>query len=356
MSAKLYKEHYDNSKLINSVDADGNRPAFYIVCSRERGPGKTFSFCKLLYENFTEKGEKFILLTRNMGDLGNIASGVFDGYLSYAHPEVSMSEKIQMKGVFSKIFVSTGTGEEQKTEECGYVIPIRAADQIKKISSLFYDATSFYFDEFQPMSNSTYLKDELGLLYNIYKSVARGDGSAIRYMPVYMASNTITLGNPYFEGLGLNGAIQSNTRFYRGHGVVFENCVVEGLADAHKASAIDTAMSKYLSRKGSNVWINDDDSLVTRTNGWGRPIYTCTLIYNNERLGVYLYPDVGFRYISRTYDKGCKYEYNLTLEGDLNYPLLRVTPFLNKLKQEFFKGVVRVQDAGLQSMLMQIFG
>ena len=53
--AKLYKNHYDNTKLINSVDADGNKPAFYIVCSRERGPGKTFSFSKLLYEFMIER-------------------------------------------------------------------------------------------------------------------------------------------------------------------------------------------------------------------------------------------------------------------------------------------------------------
>ena len=354
--SKLYHKHYDNSKLINSLDADGNRPAFYIVCSRERGPGKTFSFSKLLFENFTEKNEKFILLTRNMGDLGNVASGIFDGYLQVEHPEITLEEKIQMKGVFSKIYSVSGKKEEQVKTECGYVVPIRAADQIKKISSLFYDASSFYFDEFQPMSNSTYLKDELGLVYNIYKSIARGDGSAIRYMPIYMASNTITLGNPYFEGLGLNGAIQSNTKFYKGHGVVFENCVVEGLADAHKESAIDRAMSRYLERKSSNVWINDNSSLVEKPNNWGRSSYTCTLMYNGQKLGVYMYPIIGYRYISRTYDKNSQYEYNLTLDGELNYPLLRTTPFLETLRKEFFRGLVRVQDVGLQNMLMEIFG
>lgn len=355
--AKLYQNHYDNTKLINSLDANGNKPAFYIVCSRERGPGKTFSFSKLLYENFTDKEEKFILLTRNMADLGNVASGIFDGYLQFEHPDVSMSERIQMKGAFSKVYINTGTGEDAKSTECGYVIPISACDKIKKISSLFYDASSFYFDEFQPLNNSTYLKDELGLVYNIYKSVARGEGSAIRYMPLYMASNTITLGNPYFEGLGLNGAIQSNTRFYRGEGVVFENCVVEGLAEAHKESAIDTAMKKYLSRKGDNVWINDDNSLVEKPAGWGRATYICTLMYNGTMFGVYFYGNIGFYYLSRTYDKNSTYVYNLTLDGGrLNYPLLKSTPFLDTLKKQFFRGMVRVQDPGLQNILMEVFG
>lgn len=354
--AKLYKEHYDNTQLVNALDADGLQPAFRIVCSRLRGPGKTYSFSKLLYTNFLEKGEKFILLTRNQGDLGDVASGIFDGYLQMEHPEVNMYEKIAMKGVFSKVYSETGTGDNKETSECGYVVPIRAADQIKKISSLFYDAASFYFDEFQPMNNSTYLKDELGLVYNIYKSIARGEGHATRYMPIYMASNTITLGNPYFEGLGLNGAIQSNTRFYRGHGVVFENCEVEGLAEEHANSPIDRAMTPYLKRRGNNMWINDNNSLVCKPKDWGRGRYSCTIIYNNQKLGVYMYPAAGLRYISRTYDKTCQYEYNLTLDGELNYPLLKTTPFLDTLKKEFFRGIVRVQDSGLQSMLMEVFG
>lgn len=354
--SRKYQGHYDNTVLINSLDKNGNKPAFFIVCSKERGPGKTFSFCKLLYNNFEEKKEKFILLTRNMGDLGNVASGVFDGYLQVEHPEVTLEEKIQMKGVFSKIYVVKGTGENQSRQECGYVIPIRACDAIKKISSLFYDATAFYFDEFQPMNNQTYLKDELGLLYNVYKSVARGEGSAIRYMPVYMASNTITLGNPYFEGFGLNKAIQSNTKFYRGEGVVFENCEVEGLAEAHKASPIDTAMKTYLAKRGDNVWLNDNNSLVSKPDKWGRGRYVCTLIYNNNRLGVYSYDMVGLRFISRKVDSSCQYVYNLTLDGELNIPLLKTTPFLDTLKKEFFKGMVRVNDNSLQNMLMDIFG
>lgn len=355
--AKQYKNHYDNTRLINSLDADGNRPAFYIVCSRERGPGKTFSFAKLLYNNFVSDGSKFILLTRNQGNLGDIAPGVFDGFLQVEHPDVTIEEKIQMKGVFSRIYMVKGTGDKITKDECGYVIPLRAADAIKKISSLFYDATAFYFDEFQPTSKSSYLKDELDLLYSIYKSVARGNGSAIRYMPVYMASNTISLGNPYFSGFNLNGAIQSNTKFYKGHGVVFENCEVTGLAEAHKSSAIDIAMARHLSLRGDNTWLNDDGTLVEKPMNWGRGIYICTLLYNSQSLGVYEYIDVDRIYISRTYDKNSKYVYALTLEnGALNYPVLRVTPYLDTLKQNFFKGKVRVQDSGLQSMLMDVFG
>lgn len=355
--AYVYKEHYDNTYLVNSLDKNGNKPAFFIVCSKHRGPGKTFSFSKLLYNNFVERGEKFILLTRNKGDLGDVAQGVLNSYLNYAMPDVSVYEKIQMKGVFSRIYATSGKGEETETNEIGYVIPLRSCDQIKKISSLFYDATAFFFDEFQPMQNGTYLKDEVKLLYNIYKSVARGDGSATRYMPIYLSSNTIDISNPYFEKLRLTKAIQSNTRFYRGEGVVFENVVVDGLAEKHSSEPIDIALSEMLEedKSSSNLWLNDANSLVCKNDGWGNGTYICTLIYDNEKIGVYKYMEVGMYYVNRKVDNNCTYVYNTNLNGNLNLPMLKNTPIMLRLKDSFYKGLIRCSDSGIQKILVDIF-
>lgn len=354
--AKKYDQHYDCTKLITSLDADGEVPCFFVVCSKLRGPGKTFQFSKLMIEHFLENGEKFILLTRNKGDLGSVAPGILDSYVSYAHPEWSVTETIQMKSVYSKVTLSMGEGEDVQKKDIGYVIPIRAADQIKKISSLFYDCWCFYFDEFQPMDRSTYLKDEVDLLLNIYKSIARGGGSAVRYMPIFMASNTINLGNPYFTALGLNRGIQSNTRFYKGHGVLFENCDVSGLAEMHSNSAVERALAPHLARKGDNMWIGDNDSLVAKPDGWGRALYVATLVYNNEKFGVRYYDQIGYTYISHTVDETCQYVYNLTLEGDLNVPLLKISKMVDTLKKRFFAGLIRVSDGGIQNMLMDVFG
>lgn len=354
--SKKYKEHYDATKLLNTLDANGEKPCFYIVCSHERGPGKTFQFSKLLIERFLEDGSKFILLTRKMGDLGNIAPGILDGYLQYAHKDLSVSEKIAPSKIFSRVALTRGTGEDAEHSDCGYVISLRACDDIKKISSMFYDTWCFYFDEFQPLDNQTYLKNEIDCLYHIYKSIARGDGSAIRYMPVFMASNTITLGNPYFNAFGLNKFIQSNTRFFRGDGVVFENCEVEGLGEQHKKSALDRALKNHLDKKGNNVWINDSDALVCKPDDWGRGTYLCTLKYMGDDIGV-LYYGNGITYLSRKVDKMNPNVYALTLENNtLNIPLLRTRNYLDILRTNFFNGTVRVQDSALQSMLMDIFG
>ena len=357
--AKVYHEHYNCEKLVNSLDKNGDKPAFFIVCSKERGPGKTYSFSKKLIERFLDTGDKFILLTRNKGDIGSIAAGIMDGYLVNEHPEYTVSEKSQMKDTYARVYLShiekdDQGKDKQVNEECGYVIPIRSADKIKKISSLFYDAWCFYFDEFQPFSDP-YLKDEVDLLYNIYKSIARGEGHATRYMPVFLASNTITLGNPYFEAFDLNKHIQSNTKFYKGDGVIYERCEVEGLAEEHPGTAIDRALRVHRSRKGDNTWIMDDNSLVEKPDSWGRGYYICTLKYKGQAFGLLDYPMVGMQYVTRKIDKSCQYIYNTTKDGGaLNLPLLKQCPVFVRLKKYFFDGQVRCQDGSLQRTIIDI--
>lgn len=357
--AKLYTEHYNNEKLLAAKDKNGDDPAFRIVCSAERGPGKTYSFSKTLIQRFLETGDKFILLTRHKGDIGAIAAGIMDGYLVQEMPEYTVCEKSQMKDTFARVYLSHIEKDENDkdkmvSEECGYVIPINSADKIKKISSLFYDAWCFYFDEFQPFSDS-YLKDEVDLLYNIYKSIARGEGHATRYMPVFMVSNTISLGNPYFTAFDLNKHIQSNTKFYRGEGVVFERCEVDGLADEHARTPIDRALKVHKERKGNNLWVMDNNSLVSKPDCWGRGYYICTVEYEGCKFGLVDYPLIGYKYATRKIDRFCQYYYNATKKtGALNLPLIQNSGVFIDLRKRFFEGNVRCQDGGLQEILINI--
>ena len=168
-----------------------------------------------------------------------------------------------------------------------------------------------------------------------------------------MASNTITLQNPYFKALGLSNKIQSNTKFYRGEGVVFENCEVEGLKDKHQSSAVEKALKKHLDIKRDNTWINDDGSLVAKPKGWGRPLYIATIMYGNEKFGVLEYPNVV--YLSRTVDNSCEYVYNLTFDnGNLNVALINSSTLMEFLTKKYYLGQVRCQDGGIQRILQEV--
>lgn len=364
--SKIYKEHYDGSFIMDSKDALGNDATFRIVCSLERGPGKSFWFSSLLVESFLEgtkwfpQGTQFVLLTRKVGDLGSVAKGILSPYLEMKRQGVTVREVVHPSKVYSNIYLDVGTGEDKESHMAGFCLPIRNSDSVKKVSGLFNHVGVMFFDEFQPSSDSSYLNDEIGLFMNLYKSVARGGGKAVRELPVILCSNTLSLGNPYFEALDLNNKIQENTRFYQGmNRVIFERCEVEGLKKMHEESGLDISLKKYIDRNRTNVWLNDDSTLVVNKKDrerWGRPRYSCTLMYRDQFIGVYKFDSIGYTYLSRKYDKNCVYTYCLEVDGTPNIPLLKTSSFLDTLKKDFFKGLVRVSDAGLQKIMMEIFG
>lgn len=53
------------------------------------------------------------------------------------------------------------------------------------------------FDEFQS-ENNDYCPNEVQKFISVHTSVARGQGKQLRYVPVYMLSNPVTLLNPYY--------------------------------------------------------------------------------------------------------------------------------------------------------------
>ena len=102
------------------------------------------------------------------------------------------------------------------------------------------------------------------------------------------------------------------------------------------------------------MWINDDSSLVEKPDNWGRGRYCCTLHAGSDTFGVYAYSN-GMRYISRNIDVTCKYDYNLIVNGSYNRPALMTTPMLQQLRTEFYKGLIRCSDAGVQKVLIDVF-
>lgn len=349
--AKVYKDYFDIEHMIQTAMKE--HICFVIAVSedKERGAGKTYSSAKFLYNRYVEHGERFMIFVRNVKELGNIAEGIFGNFLNDNYPDVTISEKKQ-DNVFSYIYASQGKGEEKQTDIVGYVVPLKNAAGVKQYRGIFQSSNVryFYMDEFMPLDGK-YLNGETRLMKTIYDTV----NGKIEDLPIIMTANCITLGNPYFSMLGLNGKIQTNTRKIKTDTVVYENVTVEGLAEKHLNSAANRAFRQTGEEYTSNVWIADNNSLVCKPDGWGRAIYICTLVYENKRLGVYDYYGSPYTYISNTVDKHCDYIYNVKMDGDLNIPLMRSAPFLKTLKDRFYRGTVRVSNGDIQRMLLEIF-
>lgn len=331
-----------------------NHVCFVIAVSadKERGAGKTYSSARYLYNQWLEKGERFVVFVRHVKELGHIAEGIFGVYLANEHPDTTIYEKSQEK-IFSNIYVTSGKGEEKKSDIIGFVCPLKNATNLKQYRGLLQasNVKYFYMDEFMPV-DGVYLKDEPRLMKTIYDTV----NGEIEDLPIILTANCIELGNPYFTMLKLNSKIQSNTRKISTDTVIYENVEVEGLAERHLNSAANRAFGMTGHEYVSNVWIGDNNSLVSKPDGWGRGIYVCTLIYGDQKLGVRKYYNVDKTYINRSIDSECEYVYNVKLEGDLNIPLLRTAGLLQSMREDFYKGKVLVSDNGIQRMLLDMFG
>ena len=351
-------EFYDCTKLVNSLDKNGEKPELFIVCSRVRGPGKTFSFTKKLLDDFmADRESKFVLLCRSKLELGSVAAGMFKSMMSIHYSDWEMTEKIQMKGVFSNIYIQKGNGDDKEVLHAGYCIPLNSCDQAKRISSLFSDSVQAYYDEFQPEDKNTYLSGEVGKFLSIHTSIARGDGQSRRYYPVYFASNTISINNPYFISLGLNRVIQPNTKFYKGDGFVFEKADNPGLVKVHAETGMAKAFNqeKYIDYS-DNSWLNDNYACVGKMKDAGRAQYVCTLISGDIRLAVRYYPSVMLYYVDYNVDKSSNLVFNIKYENmEPNIPLIRGTLAMIKLRESMERGIVRFKDLRCKSICMELF-
>ena len=369
------KKFYCIQYLLQKKDRNGRIPRLFLVLSRVRGPGKTYSVVEWLFkvlrdgayigDNFL-KG-KFVLIVRQVNELGETAEGMLKSYVNDHFPEKTIEEVV--KKTHSEVYLVTThtevvfnkmTGEDEEKveyerEHIGYVVPLRRANKIKKISSKFVDAVHAVFDEFLTEDND-YLTDEVDKFLTIHTSLARGHGESIRYYPVYMLANCIDIGNPYFVSMELNRYIQPGTLSYRGDGFVYQRYESDELASRHDEVGLGTIFKRSKANNfKDNSWLNEKGSLVEKPQkGWGRYIYCATLAADDDTFGLVYYDKIGLYYITYSVDPSCKAVYSITREGMPNVQSIKNSLCLQNLRKNFLAGLVRIQSAQMHSMLMDL--
>lgn len=359
---------YDCEKIWNTLDADGEPPAVTIVCSRVRGPGKTYSFSKkfldLIFESNFQK--KVGVLCRTQSEVGSLAEGMFKSMMYDHYPAWEVYEKKRMSGAFSEIYIKAlkpgyaeeGEEEEYEIHQIGYVIPINSAQRLKNKSAIFVDVEWLYFDEFMPELQSGYLPEEIEKFHLLFGNIAKGKGKSVRPVPIYMTSNTVTLNNPYFEALGLYKYIQPDTKFYRGRRVVYEIVKNDELAKEHSNSAFNIAFSsnnRLIDYEGEQ-WYNSDNANVTKPQDWGRSKYLGTIIAQSKSYGVYYYPEMGFIYVQHTHDKTSKALYRLNVDVNKDVQVVKSSILGRTITQALSDGRCYFSTAEVRRMVLQITG
>lgn len=329
-------KYYDGTKLLSMLDLNGKKPEIY-MCTTNRTGGKTTYFGRLCVNRFLDKGEKFGLIYRYNYELDDVADKFFKDLKGLFFPDKTMTAKKRAKGIFQELFIND--------KSCGYAIALNSSDSIKKYSHLFSDVTRMIFDEFQSESNH-YCTDEITKFLSVHTSIARGQGEQVRYVPVFMLANQVSIINPYYVAMGICNRLNSETKFLRGDGYVLEQGFIETASDSQKESGFNRAFKKnnYVAYSSENVYLNDNYSFIEKPTGKSR--YICTLKYKGNDFGVKEFAESGFIYCDDKPDSTFPMKITVTTDDhSINYVMLKRNDFfLSNLRYLFERGCFRFKD------------
>lgn len=329
-------KYYDGTKLLSMLDINGNKPEIY-MCTTNRTGGKTTYFGRLCINRFLDKGEKFGLLYRYNYELDDIVEKFYKDLGSLFFPNYTMTSKRRASGTFQELFLND--------KSCGYGLSLNNADQIKKYSHLFSDIQRMIFDEFQSETNH-YCDNETKKFISIHTSIARGQGEQVRYVPVYMLSNPVSIINPYYVEMGISGRLKDDTKFLRGDGFVLEQGYIESASIEQKQSGFNRAFSKnsYTAYSSECVYLNDNKAFVEKPAGKSK--YLCTLKYKGSDFALREYTESGLIYCDDKADSSFLTRISVTTDDhNINYVMLkRNNFFLSNLRYFFEHGCFRFKD------------
>ena len=339
------EKYYNGTKLLSMLDINGNKPEIY-MCTTNRTGGKTTYFSRLLVNRFLDKGEKFALIYRFNYELDDCADKFFKDIGKLFFKDKVMEKKRRASGIFHELFLDKVS--------CGYAISLNSCDQLKKYSHLFSDVSRIMFDEFQSESNH-YCADEIKKLLSVHTSIARGNGEQIRYVPVYMLANPVSIINPYYVELGISSRLRDDTKFLRGDGYVLEQGFVDSASKAQLSSGFNRAFSRnnYVAYSAQCVYLNDNKAFIDKPSGNSR--YIGTLKYNNRDYGLREYGELGIVYCDDKPDVTFKYKITVTTsDHQINYVMLRKNDlFISNLRFLFEHGCFRFKDLNCKEAVLK---
>lgn len=347
-------KYYDGTRLLSMLDLNGNKPELYL-CTSNRTAGKTTYFGRMLVNRYLKENKKFGLLYRFNYELDNVAENFFKDIGSLFFPTYEMISKPCSKGIYHELYLVDKRYDDDTGALCGYALSLNSADQLKKRSHLFSDIDSLLFDEFQSETNH-YCNDEITKFQSIHTSIARGQGKQVRYVPVYMLSNTVSVINPYYVALGIADRLTKQTKFLRGNGFVLEQGYNDSASKAMASSAFNQAFANtsYQGYAGQSEYLNDTDTFIAKMKGDGR--YLFTLRFQNQDYAVREYASQGLIYVSDNVDRTAKHKIAVDLPShDVNYVLLsRYDELIIKLRFYFDHGCFRFKNQSCKTATLHL--
>lgn len=297
----------------------GNKVCSYgcpwIFSLGNRSIGKTFDWTRKCINRFLKSNgrNKFLVVRRYDEDLKKSVPTFFDA-VRFKYPDHSFD--IHGNG-------KSGTRLYIDGEFAGMSMSLKAAKKYKSVPLI--DFTTILHDEFLS-EDSVYLPDEVGSALGLYMSVARGNGEVIRTDVQYVhLANTVSMNNPYFRELHIREHLVPGKEYTVDPDRAW---VVEITNNKEIAQEINNtpfgkmlAKTKYGDYAMKSAFYLDDNTFIQKPSGNSE--YLCTMIWKDEKFGVYDYTDEGLLYITTKVDPTCKQIFSLTTaDHKPNYMLL----------------------------------
>ena len=317
-------------------DINGNKPEIF-MCTANNTAGKTTYFSRLLVNRFLDGNGKFMLIYRFNYELDECADKFYRDISDLFFNGSVMQQKKRASGSFVELYIDGNS--------CGYAVSLNNVDNVKKFSHFFSDVKRMFMDEFQSETDN-YCNNEINKFRALHKAVARGHGEMVRYVPVYMCANPITILNPYYVKMGISARINNTTKFLKGDGFVLEQGFNQAASNAQKQSAFNRAFGndQYSKFTSDAVYLNDNYAFVDEPQGF--PNYIATLRYDGQDFAVKEYQNLGIIYCDTRVDNTFPVKITVTTEDhQINYVMLRNNDmFLDKMRYFFRRGCFRFKD------------
>lgn len=337
--------YYEGGRVLSIKDINGNDPEIIMCCGNRTG-GKSTFWGKYCVNKFKQGKGKFMLLYRYAYELDDVAEKFFKDLSTLFYNGEIMTSKAKAKGVYHELYLNG--------ESCAYAVALNNADPIKKMGHLFTDVDRMLFDEFQSETNH-YCTDEIKKFKSIHTTVARGQNKQVRFVPVYMISNCVSIINPYFTAMGISNRLRTDTKILRGDGYVLEQAYIESASEKQKDSGFNRAFGKdkYLEYSAENVYLNDNTSFVEKPTGSSR--YLCTIRYEGIDYAIREYADAGYIYCDKKPDQTFPVKVTVTTDDhSINYVMLKRNDFLlTNLRYYFEQGCFRFKDLQCKDIILK---
>lgn len=341
---------YDGTELLERKDINGNKPEV-IMCIGNRTAGKTYFFKSWILKQCLKEHSCFMLLCRKKPEVDSVCESFFTDIGNEFPDNSVLSYKKFNAGLYNEIYFNG--------EKVGYCTYLNGVEQIKRISTLFYDVIYMLFDEVIS-ETGLYLEKEITKLISLHVSIARGgkNGKSVRFVLLILIGNSATAINPYFTALDVNiNNLTRDTRFYDGDGYVIEFTLNKNASQELKSSSFARAFSKsaYLQGSIDNSMYLDTQDYIFKSLPKGST-YILSIIGREKFIGVYQGKD-GCLYFSSSCN--VSYKFKCTLDRGYekpNLPHITTTIFYTKLRNLVLKGKTFYSNIEIRKIVLDAIG